>query len=264
MIFNFLKNFKYKLLFAVSVIAVGIVLAIVFVENKISQKTLSNIVVNIQNQYENYFIDEREVLRLLSNDDRELLIHRHYDSINLKKLEQRILAHNFVQNAQVSKDLKGNLIVDIEQCKPIGRLIPSDGEGAYISEYGELLATSEKFTSRVMIIDGSFTRKMMSPDFFNTDEGMAYFQLLSFINHDSFWKAFVAQFTIDSYGDITLTPQIGSEEIEFGTPENFEHKLEKLKLFYKKVIPVKGWNTYKSIKLKFKNQIVCEKNIASI
>jgi cell division protein FtsQ len=32
-------------------------------------------------------------------------------------------------------------------------------------------------------------------------------------------------------------------------------------VFYKKAIPKVGWDTYKTINLKYANQIVCEKNI---
>ena len=30
-------------------------------------------------------------------------------------------------------------------------------------------------------------------------------------------------------------------------------------LFYKNIAPTKGWNTYKTINVKFKNQIICDK-----
>ena len=30
-------------------------------------------------------------------------------------------------------------------------------------------------------------------------------------------------------------------------------------LFYKVILPTKGWNYYESVNLKYKNQIVCDK-----
>jgi len=46
--------------------------------------------------------------------------------------------------------------------------------------------------------------------------------------------------------------------ILFGPMDEIEEKFKKLKLFYKEVLPKKGWNTYSSINLKYKNQIVCK------
>ena len=39
-----------------------------------------------------------------------------------------------------------------------------------------------------------------------------------------------------------------------------EIKFKKLELFYKNILPTKGWNYYESVNLKFKNQIVCTKS----
>ena len=260
----FFKKFKIKSAVWLALLLLALVSVVVFVENKQSQKTLSNIVVNIQNEYENYFIDEREVLKLISDQDRELLIHKNYDAINLKCLEKRILTHHFVQDAQIAKDHKGNLIINVAQCRPLARIIPNEGASGYISDQGVTLTTSEKFTARVLIVDGDFAKQMMQPQFFSTDIGQPYFELITYLHEMPFWKAQVAQLTINKYGEITITPQIGSEVIDFGTPEHHEEKLNKLMLFYKKILPMKGWNTYHTIKLRFKDQIVCEKSIASI
>ena len=260
--FNFFKNIKLKSTVWLVLALLLVSAVIIFVESKQSEKTLNNVVVNIHNDYENYFIDESDVLKLITNDDRELILHKNYDSINLKKMEQRVRTHHFVEDAQVFKDHKGNLVVDVAQCRPLARIIPNDGIGAYISDQGITLNTSQKFTARVVIVDGSFTKKMMLPNFFSTEEGQPYFEFLSFIESTPFWKAQIAQITIDKNGDMSLTPQVGSEVIEFGTPENYEEKLHKLMVFYKKILPLKGWNTYDVVKVKFKNQIVCEKAAA--
>lgn len=262
--FNFLQKIKVKSTIWVLLALILLGAAIGFVESKQNQKTLSNVVVNIHNEYENYFIDEREVLKLITDEDRELLIHKNYDSVNLKQLEKRIRTHHFVQDAQVSKDHKGNLVVNVNQCRPLARIIPNDGQGAYISDQGITLTTSDKFTARVLIIDGDFTKQMMVPNFFATPLGQPYFEFLAFIHEVPFWKAQIAQLTISKYGDMTITPQVGSEVIEFGTAENYEEKLRKLMVFYKKILPQKGWNTYHVVKLRFKDQIVCEKSVAAI
>jgi cell division protein FtsQ len=55
-----------------------------------------------------------------------------------------------------------------------------------------------------------------------------------------------------------MYPQVGKQYIEFGKAEQIEEKFSKLTIFYQKILPFKGWNTYKRVNLKYFNQIVCE------
>ena len=40
--------------------------------------------------------------------------------------------------------------------------------------------------------------------------------------------------------------------------EDYVDKLKRLKIFYKQILPSKGWNSYEKVSVKYKNQIVCE------
>ena len=57
-----------------------------------------------------------------------------------------------------------------------------------------------------------------------------------------------------------MIPQITKQKIYFGNTNDMEIKFKKLELFYKNILPTKGWNYYESVNLKFKNQIVCNKS----
>ena len=57
--------------------------------------------------------------------------------------------------------------------------------------------------------------------------------------------------------DILLIPRVGYHKINIGTFENIVEKLDNLYQFYKVAMPVKGWQAYSNINLKFKNEIVC-------
>ena len=88
--------------------------------------------------------------------------------------------------------------------------------------------------------------------------GSQLFSLLKFIDGDEFWKAQIAHLNVEKDGEITMIPQVTKQKILFGTPEDLAEKFKKLKIFYTKVLPNKGWNTYSVVNVKFKNQIVCE------
>jgi cell division protein FtsQ len=242
----------YTFLGAIFLILIG------FQENKHDEKRVKNIVVRIDREGNNYFVEEDDVIELMAGHGDVPIVDKKYQHLDLKEIEMRVKSFKFVSDAQVSRDHKGNLKVLVKQRRPIARVIYPNGVNAYIGSDGTTLSTSEKFTSRVLVIDGEYSPKLASEDFLRSEEGKDYFELLKMVDENKFWRAQLAQMTIDRSGEITLYPQLGRQTIYLGKPEELEEKFRKLSLFYKKIVPVKGWNTYQTVNLKFKNQIICE------
>ena len=82
--------------------------------------------------------------------------------------------------------------------------------------------------------------------------------LINAINDDTFWKSQISQLIVEKDGGVTLIPEIGNHQIEFGLAIDIEAKFKKIKLLYKEILPSKGWDKYKKISVKYRNQIVCE------
>ena len=63
---------------------------------------------------------------------------------------------------------------------------------------------------------------------------------------------------IDVKGKVIFMPQVGTQIIEFGKPDEVEQKFKKLLVVHKKVLPAMGWDRYKRVNLEFHDQIICE------
>ena len=140
----------------------------------------------------------------------------------------------------------------------MARITRQNAPEAYISAEGEILPLSEKYTARVMLVGGPYTAQLIRNGVLKDENNHQIFELLKFIDKDEFWKAQIAQLDIDAKGDIIMHPQVGKQSIEFGKADQIEEKFAKLTLFYQKILPFKGWNTYNRVNLKYLNQIVCE------
>ena len=57
-------------------------------------------------------------------------------------------------------DLKGNLVVRAELRRPIARIVRNDGPDGYIAEDGTIMPVSEKFTSRVVLVSGTYVTQI--------------------------------------------------------------------------------------------------------
>lgn len=251
-------NFNIKRELKITAILAVVFVLIAFSERKQGSVSVKDIVIKIENIEGNQFIDESDIVDLMQLDE-ENLKGASLDKLNLKQIETRIKKNRFVKDAQLYSDLKGNLVVKATLRRPVARLIRNDGPDGYIAEDGTVMPVSDKFTTRVVLISGSYIRGLLSLENLNkTEETKNLMTMLDMIREDDFWRAQIAQLDIDSKGHINIMPQIGGQIIEFGVANNLETKFKKMKIFYKEILPQRGWNTYKRVNLEYEGQIIAE------
>ncbi|MBT1704139.1 cell division protein FtsQ/DivIB [Chryseosolibacter indicus] len=253
---KFKFNIKREIKIAVVLIVVFGLIA--FTERMKGDIAVHDIQIRIENIHGNHFLDESDIADLMQLDHQNLR-GASLSKVDFKVIEKRIKRDPFIKNAELFSDLKGNLIVNVELRRPIARIIRNDGPDGYIAEDGTIMPTSEKFTARVMLISGGYVSQMLKqPNVYALEHGEQLLEMINTIREDDFWSAQIAQLDIDSRGKITVIPQVGDEDIEFGKPEDIESKFKKLRIFYKEILPRVGWNKYSRVNLEFEGQIVAE------
>jgi cell division protein FtsQ len=254
-----LRKMKTKYWWIVGlIITIGV---IAFAEMWHRNQLCKSLIVNLDQQAEYPFFNEQDIKNLANG--KESLENTLLSKIDLKAVEERIEANRLIKKCQVSRDLFGNLLINIEQQRPIARLINTSSElnstiyagGRYLTDTGAVIPLSGRFTARTLLVSGVFFRNL---DNLRIKNGKKLLELLVRINEDAFWKAQIAELQVDEIGEITVIPQVGQHTIEFGTADGYEEKFKKLKIFYKKILPVKGWEKYSKVSVKFRNQIVCQ------
>lgn len=83
--------------------------------------------------------------------------------------------------------------------------------------------------------------------------------MVDFVNKDDFWRAQIEQVFVQANGELLIVPQVGDYLIEFGTPDDYELKFRNLRAVYQQGFKNIGWNRYKTISVKYRNQVVCTK-----
>lgn len=238
----------------------GLFSLIAFTEIRHGQKRVGAVVVRLNQVNGHQFLTKRDVSGYLTNEGADPVIGKAYTEMDLRRLETRLRRHGLVQNCQVSRDLSGNLLVTIEQPRPVARLVaPGEGtrnvSGQYISEKGRFFPISMNYTARVPILTGGYFAANRS---LASARNQPLLTLLNQIQDDPFWRAQIAELSVDEQGDVTMWPQLGNHRIELGQPLDLEAKFKKLKLFYTDVLPAKGWDRYSRVSVQYRNQIVCE------
>ncbi|HEX5167575.1 MAG TPA: cell division protein FtsQ [Cyclobacteriaceae bacterium] len=255
-----MKKFKFNIKREIKLLSASVLLVflIAFSERKQDDVTVHDLVVKLENVAENHFLNEADILKLMKLNV-ENLKGASLEKINLRELEQKIKLNRFVDDADIFRDLKGNLVVKVSLRRPIARIVRSDGPDGYVAEDGTIMPVSDDFTSRVVLLSGSYIRQLMQMQNVNdSDEGKGLMEMLRFIEQNNFWKAQIAQLDMNSTARISIYPQVGGELIEFGEPENIDVKFKKLMIYYKEILPRMGWNKYKRVNLEYEGQIVAE------
>ncbi|MEQ9405064.1 MAG: cell division protein FtsQ [Cyclobacteriaceae bacterium] len=224
---------------------------------KNNDRKVQEVDVSIEQEDGNFFTDELEVMDLMTLDKTDFIVGSDIADLSPKALEERIELNPFVKDAQVFRDLKGNLKVRVTQSRPIARVFNNDQPDRYIDSEGNILPVNAKHTARVPLIETAFEFSW-EKNLNETAYGIRVFDLIKFIEKDKFWKAQIAQIVLLEDGEVELLPQVTKQKITFGKPENLEEKFNKLMVFYKEILPKKGWNAYSQVNLKFENQIICE------
>ncbi|MBS1486968.1 MAG: cell division protein FtsQ [Bacteroidetes bacterium] len=243
---------------AVVATLVGVSFLVAFSERRLSNNVCREVAIEIDNNQENHFLDEADVLKLVDNSG-VAIKGSSINHINLKEIEGKLKYDKHIADAQLFSDLKGNLTVNVKLRRPVARIVQQDAPDAYIAEDGVVMPMSEKYTSRVLLLSGAFMKRLLeTQNLSTTAEGKQILEMIEFVNQNKFWKAQIAQMDVNSEGKIILYPEISAQKVEFGRAENIEQKFDKLMLFYKRILPQRGWTKYARVNLEYEGQIIAE------
>ncbi len=201
------------------------------------------------------FLDEKEIEKIILKNN-EKLFEKKLSVVNTDVIEEKLEKVASIKKAEVFRkisgtelDFKGQLIVEVEQRRPIVRIIAGNKD-YYLDGEGVKIPRNDKFTAKVVVVNGNV------PDKYAQEKLLPF---VKFIDENEFWKAMIGQIYVRQNEELILVPQIGDQLIEFGEADQVREKFRNLKALYQQVFADTGWEKYRRINLKYENQVVCTK-----
>ncbi len=254
---------KYKSIILWIVLIVFFTIATAFVHSKRNQMKCAKVEIVINDSLNNIFISKEDVLTHIKKQNIKLLGQSLWN-INTDELEKIINSRSAVRNAEVYADDNGALNISVDQREPIMRVISNRGLSYYVDIEGNIMPLSKKYTSHVLVFNGYINDKKLTLRQENVSVGnnpmlADMYKMAKFVYSDVFWRSQIQQVYVDKRGDIELIPRVGAHIIQLGAISGYKYKLKKLRALYDYGFRVKGWNNYRTINLKYSNQVVCTK-----
>lgn len=257
-----IKRVLIPVVLVMSIITVVAVLA--FVDGEQEKISCDDIKMNFIRKGEGSLVSEDEVRTLLTSLCDEA--GNGAAGLSTAALEKAVEEIPSVKNAEVYRRINGEVGIEIEQRIPVCRVHDLSGSQYYLDETGELFPINENYTARVPLVNGNLNEpykkrrgKMDSDSMRVVSRLDDVFTLFVCIRKDAFRQALVEQVWVDENGEFELVPKIDDHLILFGDTTEMEGKFNKLKIFYEEGLNTKGWNTYRTVNLKYKNQIICKR-----
>ena len=169
--------------------------------------------------------------------------------VDLHFLETNVLASPYVEKANVFLTIDGVLKSVVKQRTAIARLVEK-GETKYIDKYGVVMPLSAKSSARVPLVFGVGEDKTAINELIH---------LIEFIQGDDFLIKEIIAIHKTALNEYKFTVRSGSHKVVFGDLSDMPMKFKRLKAFYNKALADKSIKKYKTINVKYRNQVVCTK-----
>lgn len=95
----------------------------------------------------------------------------------------------------------------------------------------------------------------------NYEDFIKLTNFVKLIEGDDFWRAQIVEIVVSQSQEgalfLRLVPRAGNHTIIFGRIEEVESKLDRLMRFYREGLDKEGWNAFRTIDVRFANQVVC-------
>jgi cell division protein FtsQ len=174
--------------------------------------------------------------------------------INTHYIEQALKSLDNIEDVNFVYLNDGSLKCDVIPMVPVARIYDSKGSH-YINKDGKNMRANLRYHVDVPIIVGQFDKD---------HSATSLLPLLDYIKNHPATDALVSSIKVDRNRDIIIVPIIRGHVINFGDTTDIVNKWERIKTMYRKVLPVKGWDTYDTISVKWRGQVVATRRVKKL
>lgn len=171
-------------------------------------------------------------------------------NLNTLMIEQVLNGNSRVENSTCRILNDGTLAIIVDPIDPVARVFDKKGT-VYVNAAGKRVPALPKYHIDVPVVttDGVADSVMVSK----------LLPILRAIKTNPRANALVSTLRIDRRGDIIIIPNVVGHVINFGDTSLIDNKFDRLHVFYRDVMPARGWDAFDTISIKWAGRVVATK-----
>ena len=242
---------KKALLWILTLLLMAYIIAAVTVARRwAGDKVCSGVTVTVTDSTTSGFVTVRELISDLDSFPVKAPGMR-LDAINTYDIVQQLLAIDKIETASAVVNTDGTIDITAVPLKPVARIFDDNlHRSYYINRQCKPMWATARYHTDVPVISGRFD---------TTFSPARMLPLISFLETHRSWDSLITHIRVESPNDIILVPMIHGHVINLGAPDNLDDKFSRLTIAYRQILPVRGWNFYDTISVKWNGQIVTTK-----
>lgn len=202
---------------------------------------------------DNKFVTTAEIIREIDNFPSRcegmLLCN-----INTDSIENMLNRIDKIESASCVILNDGKIVVTVTPMHPVARIF--DGaDSYYINREGKRIVADSRYYLDVPVISGHFD---------SIYNAVNLLPLVDYISSDSTWNSLVSMIKSDEKHNVYLIPMIRGHVVNFGDVTDIENKFARLHRMYDEVLPMKGWDFYDTLSVKWRGQVVATKRVKKL
>lgn len=221
---------------------------------KKNRENCNDYTITIKGNEKSFFVDASDIARLLKSATNSEIRGKKITEFNLRHLEQLLRDNVWIRKAELWFDNRNILHVEVREREPIARIFTTNNNSFYIDSAEMRMPLSQKMTARLPMFTDFPGKKILSAKdslLLKDVKNMAMY-----IKKDEFWSSQVAQIDITPERNFEMSPVVGNHLVKLGDGKDIEQKFNRLMIFYKQVLALKGFDAYSTVDVQYAGQVV--------
>ena len=166
--------------------------------------------------------------------------------LNTLHIENRLRALDKIEDARAVAYADGSLHINVVPMQPVARVFDRTGS-YYINAGGKRINADARYHADVPVVSGHIR---------SAADVASLLPMFDYVKQHPEFDALVTQVIIDASGDIIVVPGVSGHVINIGDTTAIADKFNRLRTFYHTVAPVRGWEYYDSLSVKWGGRLV--------
>ena len=222
-----------------------VVVAVSWSHSRVDEMMCRGLHIEVDDSQGSHFVTAREVAHELGPMAKNPSKRRLSD-VDTDSMQRLLNGIDKIERAVCTKMTDGTVNIEVTPMLPVARVFEGN-KSYYINKSGKRISATARYHTDAPIVYGRFDSTLNAVDLL---------PLLRFINADPAWSSLVTCVKVDGPTNVILVPMIHGHVINIGDLTDLSDKFKRIRRAYLEILPVKGWNFYDTLSVKWKGQIV--------